>query len=56
MEGVQGCLTALNEMDQQSIVPHEDSESLRRMALDVREEVVTQIAGFRNLWRTHYGC
>lgn len=51
---VQLCLKALRKIEDDKILPREHLSYLRQMTLEVREEVVSQIAVFRKLWRDRY--
>jgi len=49
------CLEALSGLERDGSLPQDKVDYLRKRALLVREEVVTQISSFRRLWRTRYG-
>ncbi|MBI2191636.1 MAG: hypothetical protein HYU36_06610 [Planctomycetes bacterium] len=52
---VQSCLEALRRIEENGILGRAQLALLRQMALDVREELVSQIGLFRKLWRARYG-
>ena len=49
------CLEALGRLERDEGLPQDKVDYLRKRALEVREEVVTQISSFRRLWRARYG-
>ena len=50
------CLEALGGLERdKGGLPQDKVDYLRKRALEVREEVVTQISSFRRMWRTRYG-
>lgn len=49
------CLSALAEIEEKRLLNKDEVAYLRQLALEVREELVTQIAGFRDSWRKRYG-
>ena len=49
------CLSALAEIEEKRLLNKDEVAYLRQLALEVREELVTQIAGFRDSWRERYG-
>jgi hypothetical protein len=52
---IHSCLGTLLQIEDDAILPQEHVVFLRNMALEVREELVTQLAVFRRRWRDRHG-